>query len=170
MAAPVSKAATWVEDLARRVGYRGLGSWLPGLGGWLGTTQPFPPLVALQFVTAAGQGVAVRLHDPDWRSGGSAAADAWVLYDVTLARGAPLPFGLDTVSETPATARAKLSSDISWDPGPAGSGFGPAVTHFLPDLRVVIVRFGPGSVGVDQVTLTRLFDWPDWRAVGTGNP
>ena len=115
--------------------------------------------------TNAEHGVTLVLHDPAWQEHRTADPECWVLYDVTLdAAKAPLPFGLDPWSETPVSAKTKLSVDTAMGRPVDFRRGNYRVTHFLPDNRVVIVGFKPNLVGIETVSLKRINEMPDFRS------
>lgn len=161
------EAARWSAEAAERIGCTGLSRWLDLFSQWLGLPAgAVPPATSQRFATVAepSRGFVLTLHDPQWANPAAADPDKWVFYNAEIDAGlAPLPFGLDVGAETPASARAKL-------PGEAFGGRkadlergNRAITHYLPDNRVVVVDFMAEMRGISAVTLARLYDWPTFR-------
>jgi len=158
--------AAWANAIAERVNCYGIGLWLPTLQAWLGvepeawlSDQASTPLD----IVASARGVVLRMRPlPSLTTTPAPFRNQhWVLedalFDGAAARERPsvcaLPFGLDPVAETPASARLKLhTDDIVVGKGEAKQ----RMSFFLDDARIVELSFGQDMTGIEQLRVVRL--------------
>ncbi|MGO4870158.1 MAG: hypothetical protein ACLPGW_06040 [Roseiarcus sp.] len=159
-----------IDEAVIRVGRHGVADWLEAaaarLGAPLGRALSAAPRQYLDFADARRQ-IAIRLNYPFWESVRVADRQAWILYELKLdASNVALPFGLDARTETPESAKRKLSTDTvkgrreDFDRGDF------EVTHFLPDGLIVVVEFRRDLVGIASLTISRLGVSSDFRTLG----
>ncbi len=140
------------EQIAVRVNCHGIGDWLSWLAVSHGKTfyDLFPIAAAAQHeIPLPQRGVTLVLRHPHAGDAEMADPERWILESAIFdPLTASLPFGLDARSETPDTAKAKLSGDIVVRDL--------RVSYFLPDARVVELTFTPGLKGLTGVQVVRL--------------
>lgn len=156
-----------VEELALWVGHYGLGAVFPRVAAWLGVPSDWlegggPSTRRVLDCPARGVRLELEYVLKETRR---RPADGWALREifVTPPEG-DAPFGLSARTETPESARVKLSDDVV---GGRTADFQEGdlrITHFLDDGRAVEVRFLPGMVGFDRVWIVRMGAAMDLRA------
>ncbi len=148
------EAQFWSDELARIVMATEVPARLAQLGRWLGFEPgALPPEGRYEAADLESheRGIAIKLVRPDWRKANRLDPEAWAIQAATFdATRAPLPFGLDALSETPQRARRKLGDDAAFFPESR------TVTHYLGDARVVAITYAPDMQKIVSVAVTRL--------------
>ena len=138
------------DAIADRVNCFGIGAWLLALLAQLGA-QPPGALAAPRTrvpLSLPQAGLSLQLFRRNG-PGGVDWAEEIVLERVTFAAArSALPFNLDSQTETPASARAKLSANMT--------GPGARMGYVLDDARIVELTFLPSSLGLHSVVVARL--------------
>ncbi len=135
----------------------GRGPYLESLFQWAGIANPFPSPAARasalftspsRHLTFQTLQVPYPAKQHEW--------DDIVLEQVVFGAQAGLPFMLDAGSETPASARLKLSRDTVGGDTAAIARGDRRVSYFMFDATVIEVTFEPGMTGITQVLAARL--------------
>lgn len=158
----------WVSEAAERIGCCGLAGWLPGFAAWAELTPTAcPPLKNVRKMDYASQrGLELTLLHPFADRTSSVDPQDWVLYDLEIdASVLPLPLRLDASNETPQGARRKLGHDTASGRSVDFRDGNHRIVHYLPDGRVIGVRFRPSLVGIESLHLQRLTVMPDFRTM-----
>lgn len=109
-------------------------------------------------VLLSERGIRLTLHHPDAGAVEVGNPNRWVITDIqfgTAWRGS-LPFGLDMVKETPASAVQKLGDDTTGLTQSAIDRGDLRQSFTLNDARVVELLWKPALVGIDRAWILRL--------------
>ena len=148
-----------------RVNCYGIGRWLEAFAFGLGVTLPDVGLSpGVRLVTPRSSGVALTLYRlPDPWPATADPRDRIVLERVEFTPPTALPLGLDAATETPDSARLKLSSDTAGGSVADLATGDTRISFFMPAARGIELSFDTNLVGFGRVVLARLGIALDWR-------
>ncbi|NSZ19865.1 hypothetical protein [Agrobacterium vitis] len=75
----------------------------------------------------------------------------------------PMPFGLDPINETPASATMKLSDNIAGPGDARGDADERRISFFMEGGRLIELRFNEGMIGFDRIIMARLGEPQEWQ-------
>ena len=149
--------AAIADEAYARINCYGIGGWLDAVFLRLGLSLPPTPQPWEQISSPRASGLVITIYrQPNIVPTPATSRDAFVLSKVEGDAFAPTPRGLDATHETLRSAMAKLSPNIEGG-SPADIAAGDTrVSYFMPDGKVVGIRFNSSLIGFDQFVVVAL--------------
>ena len=164
------------DALCTRINCYSLGAWLAELAHHLdvplSALLPVPPLPRHEF-TVPRRGLHLVFAHPHAGHVDVGDPERWELTEAKFffLPGEPgvwrdaAPFALDPGTETPASAKQKLSDETSGLSSRAIAQGDRRMSYFLDDARVVELTFRAGMVGLERIHIVRLGSAQDYADV-----